>query len=196
MIEYLAINPKANNFIDSIKDTKQFIENLVAQHISKQPDNTKIGICINHDLFTEAINLPFQIKEQIKPEIIWNAIEKTIQSKKKTEKLDIKDEHKIIVTFKIAQLNHGGTLHENISYSARKKREQREKARLKKQQLNETKAQLFSQSKNDQDIYIENSPHVLRVINTDNNCFMRALLLALAILVFYSSFFSPDQFIV
>ena len=179
MIEYLAINPKANNFIESIKDTKQFIENLVAQHISKQPDNTKIGICINHDLFTEAINLPFQIKEQIKPEIIWNSIEKTIQSKKKTEKLDIKDEHKIIVTFKIAQLNHGGTLHENISYSARKKREQREKARLKKQQLNETKAQLFSQSKNDQDTYIENSPHVLRVIITDNNCFMRALLLAL-----------------
>ena len=29
MIEYLAINPKANNFIDSIKDTKQFIDNLV-----------------------------------------------------------------------------------------------------------------------------------------------------------------------
>jgi len=30
IIEYFAINPKANNFIDSIKDTKQFIENLVA----------------------------------------------------------------------------------------------------------------------------------------------------------------------
>ena len=96
-------------------------------------------------MLTEAINLPFQLKEQIKPEIIWNAIEKTIQSKKKTTKLDIQDEHKIIVTFKIAQHNHGGISDENISYSARKKREQREKARLKKQQLNVTKTQLFSQ---------------------------------------------------
>jgi len=176
MIEYHASNVNANDIISSMNQTKQFIDNLATQFVNTQKENTKIGICINHDLFTDAINLPFQLKQQIKPEVIWNVLEKTIQSKKKTEKLEIKDMHKIVVTFKIAELKQGGVFQkstENISYSGHKKREARELQRKKKEQLG-------SISNINQQQYIQNSKHVVKIINTDNNCFMRALMLAVA----------------
>jgi hypothetical protein len=176
MIEYHASNQKANDIISSMNQTKQFIENIVTQFVNTQKENTKIGICINHDLFTDNINLPFQLKQQIKPEIIWNVLENTIQSRKKTEKLEIKDNHKIVVTFKIAELKQGGVFEkstEDVSYSARKKRESRVLQREKKEKLNNRTAI-------NQQQYIQNSKHVLKVINTDNNCFMRALMLAIA----------------
>jgi len=62
---------------------------------------------------------------------------------------------------------------EDVSYSARKKRESRVLQREKKEKLNNRTAI-------NQQQYIQNSKHVLKVINTDNNCFMRALMLAIA----------------
>ena len=80
------------------------------------------------------------------------------------------------MTFKIAELKQGGVFEkstEDVSYSARKKRESRVLQREKKEKLNNRTAI-------NQQQYIQNSKHVLKVINTDNNCFMRALMLAIA----------------
>ena len=156
---------------------------------------------IHHDSFTHPINTPFIYKSQLNSDLIWRYFENVVQSKKNNPHFMTSEAHKILVSFKIANVLTGSgrpatvprpnrapaggqraTVFEDKgvfkdlsnTYHARSMREYRQK-------LKQFPVQTPTIISTDefQDFLRRKSKTVINIKNKDNFCLIRTCLLAI-----------------
>ena len=86
---------------------RNFIDQIYLNYITTIKRNPKIAIMIHHDSFTHPINTPFIYKSQLNSDLIWRYFENVVQSKKNNPHFMTNEAHKILVSFKIANVLTG-----------------------------------------------------------------------------------------
>ena len=76
-------NFESANFVQANRLFQKFINDIHKDYIADIPNTKKIRLCINHEKFAAAINMPFMYPRDLTQDLIWENLERVIQSRKR-----------------------------------------------------------------------------------------------------------------
>jgi len=168
-IQLKASNKELNSFQEAIEFCHNYIDSIHSQYIEPLNDDTRIRTVIQHKEFNTAINFPFMKKKDLTSRLIFKEMDKVIQSRKNIQALVLEGDNRASISFSIAQ---------PISGSGKRKGDAIN--------LPATKMKLSDVTNNKE--YNQTKYTIKEILNTDNFCLIRAIVIAIA---YYEN--NPDK---
>ncbi len=158
-IELVTANPELDNFLTAGDMYFNLFAQIFEKYIEPALPKSKIRILVFHEDFQVPINLSFMDKQDLTVQMVFDAIDKTVQSKKKDPNFEIQANKKMTISLIITE-NPVGT---GRSYNYNNKPVKYK--RIDKQTIQNTAE------------YCQNLYSVYIVKNNDNLCLLRAYLI-------------------
>ena len=102
-IELETTNPELDNFLTAGELYYDLFNELFKKYIEPTHSNSKIRILLFHEDFQVPINLSFMDKNDLTVQMVFDAIDKTVQSKKKDPNFEIQSNKKMSISIIIAE---------------------------------------------------------------------------------------------
>jgi hypothetical protein len=100
-------NEEQRSLFDAERNFRNFIAEFSTNHIDRLNNNCKIKLLITHPTFDVPINTNYLLKSQYVPEIISKLFYNVVQSRKKTNKLQLTDADEMNIILTVATTVNG-----------------------------------------------------------------------------------------
>ena len=170
-IELATTDTKLDNFLTAGDIYFDLFTQVFQQFIEPLNSKSKIRVLIFHDDFQVPINLSFMDKKDLTVQLLFDAIDKTVQSKKKDPNFEIQTDKKLKISIIIA---------DNPSGSGRSKKSTLPGKRKMLQTSNEDEQYKKIDKQTVINEYCTKLNSVYKIKNNDNLCLLRSYIIGKA----------------
>ena len=95
-------DPRLDNLIQGDNLYRQLFTNIFAELVDPLPENNKVRVLITHEDFQTPISLPFIDKKALTIDLVFDSLDRVVQSKKKDPTFEQKSNKKMQIAIFIA----------------------------------------------------------------------------------------------